>query len=115
MIGVRAFGLCIGLRHIRSLLGLAVVRRPVAVIDIAVRIHPHQARTAARSLRSSRQPWKTETIWPARPRQLQGLQQALRPELGPESVAVGAGAAGSRRRRGSGVAGGAAAYHSFTP
>ncbi len=48
-----ALGLRIGLRHIRSLLRFAVICRPVAVIHVAVRIHPHLPRTAACCLRRS--------------------------------------------------------------
>jgi hypothetical protein len=46
-----AFGLRIGLRHIRAFFGLAVIRRPVAVVDIARRIDPHHARPPSRCLR----------------------------------------------------------------
>jgi hypothetical protein len=54
MVRMRALGLGVGLRHIRAFLGLAVVARPGAVIDVARSIHPHQTRTAARSLRHCR-------------------------------------------------------------
>jgi len=54
MVRMGALGLRIGLRHIRAFLGLAVVVRPVAMIDIARSIHPHQARTAACRLRHRR-------------------------------------------------------------
>jgi len=49
-----AFGLRIGLRHIRSSLGLAVVVRTITVVDVARRIHPHQAWAATRRLRHRR-------------------------------------------------------------
>jgi hypothetical protein len=50
MIRVRAFGLRIGLRHVRPRLGLAIKVRPIAVVDVARRIHPHQTRTASSRL-----------------------------------------------------------------
>jgi hypothetical protein len=48
------FSLSVCLGHIRPRLGLAVVVRPIAVVDVARRIHPHQARSAARRLRHRR-------------------------------------------------------------
>ena len=51
MIWMSALGLGIGLGHIRPFLGFAVVVRPVAVVDVARRIDPNQARTASRRLR----------------------------------------------------------------
>lgn len=48
MVRTAAFGLRIGLGHIRSGLGRAVVFAPVAVIDVARRIQPHQTRTTTR-------------------------------------------------------------------
>jgi hypothetical protein len=50
MIRMRALGLRVRLRHIRPSLGLAVIIRPWTVVDIARRIHPHQTRSAPRSL-----------------------------------------------------------------
>jgi len=48
------FGLRIGLGHIRPFLRLAVISRPIAVVDVARRIHPHQTRSASRRLRHRR-------------------------------------------------------------
>jgi hypothetical protein len=48
MVRMTAFGLRIGLGHIRSCLGRTVVFAPVAVIDVARRIQPYQTRTTAR-------------------------------------------------------------------
>ncbi len=48
MVRMAAFGLRIGLGHVRSGLGRAVVFAPVTVIDAARRIQPHQTRTTAR-------------------------------------------------------------------
>jgi len=45
-----ALGLRIRLRHVRPSLGLAIEVGPIAVVDIARRVHPHQARTAASRL-----------------------------------------------------------------
>jgi hypothetical protein len=50
MVRVRAFGLRIGLRHVRPSLGLAVIVRPIAMVDVARRVHPHQTRSASSRL-----------------------------------------------------------------
>jgi hypothetical protein len=54
MIRMRPLGLCIGLTHIRPSLGLAVVSRSIAVVDVAIGINPYHARPAARRLRRCR-------------------------------------------------------------
>jgi hypothetical protein len=54
MVRMGALGLRIGLRHIRAFLGLAVVVRSIAVVDVARSIHPNHARSAARRLRHRR-------------------------------------------------------------
>jgi hypothetical protein len=54
MVRMGALGLRIGLRHIRAFLGLAVVVRPIAVVDVARSIHPNHAGSAARRLRHRR-------------------------------------------------------------
>jgi hypothetical protein len=54
VIRMRAFGLRISLGHVRPFLGLTVISRPIAVVDVARRIHPYQARTASRRLRHRR-------------------------------------------------------------
>ena len=50
MIRMRPLGLCIGLTHIRPSLGLAVVSRSIAVVDVAIGINPYHAWTATRCL-----------------------------------------------------------------
>jgi hypothetical protein len=50
MIRMSALSLRIGLGHIRAFLGLAVVVRPIAVVNVARRIDPHQTRTASSRL-----------------------------------------------------------------
>jgi hypothetical protein len=47
---MRAFCLRIGLRHVRTCFGFAVVVRPIAVVDVARRIHPHHAGPASSCL-----------------------------------------------------------------
>jgi hypothetical protein len=54
MVRMGALGLGISLGHIRAFLGLAVVVRPITVVDVARSIHPHQARSAASRLRHRR-------------------------------------------------------------
>jgi len=54
MVGMSPLGLRIRLRHIRSRLGLPIKVRPIAVVDVARRIHPYQTRPAARRLWSRR-------------------------------------------------------------
>jgi hypothetical protein len=54
MVRTRPFRLRIRLGHIRSRLSLAVEVRPIAVVHIARRIHPHHARTTPCRLRSRR-------------------------------------------------------------
>jgi hypothetical protein len=50
MVGMRPLGLRIRLRHIRTRLRLPVKICPIAVVDIARRIHPNQARPSPSSL-----------------------------------------------------------------
>jgi hypothetical protein len=54
MIRMRPFGLCIGLTHIRPSLGLSVISRSIAVVDVAIGINPYHAWTATRCLRRCR-------------------------------------------------------------
>jgi hypothetical protein len=56
MVGMSALGLCIRLRHIGPGLGLPVVIRSIAVIDVARRIHPYQAWSTTGSLWKGRCP-----------------------------------------------------------
>jgi hypothetical protein len=51
MIRMRPFGLRIGLTHIQSSLGLAVISGSIAVIDLAIGVNPNHAWTATRCLR----------------------------------------------------------------
>jgi len=48
VIAVITLGLGVGFAHVRALLGLAVPLVARAVIDLAARVDPHHARTAAR-------------------------------------------------------------------
>ena len=110
MVCMRALGLRIGLRHIRTSLGLAVVVRSRAMVDVTRRIDPNQT-------------WSTA----GRLRQRSGLcrRRSLRRGVG-AGVVAGAGAVesatfGASRATGAAAAAGAAAagadaeYHSFTP
>jgi hypothetical protein len=54
MVWMSPFGLGIGLGHIRAFLRLAVVVRPITVVDVARSIHPNHPRTATRRLRHRR-------------------------------------------------------------
>jgi len=54
MIRMRPFGLRICLGHIRPGLGLAVISRSIAVVDLAIGVHPYHAWTATRCLRHRR-------------------------------------------------------------
>ncbi len=50
MVRVGAFGLRVGLRHVRARLGLAVIVGSIAVVHITRRIDPYQTRATARRL-----------------------------------------------------------------
>ncbi len=54
MVRMGALGLCVGLGHICSRFGLAVVVRPIAVVDVARRIQPHETGSTTRRLRHRR-------------------------------------------------------------